>query len=68
MAPTPIEPSAPAFATAAAMAGDDTPAIGAWTIGSSMPSNVSSACGEAEDGMPALPWVLVETIIAADWP
>jgi hypothetical protein len=41
VAPTPIDPSAPAFATAAASAGEDTPAIGAWTIGSSI-ANVSS--------------------------
>ena len=29
VAPTPIDPSAPAFETAAAIAGEDTPAIGA---------------------------------------
>jgi hypothetical protein len=52
VAPTPIEPKAPAFATAAAMAGDDTPAMGAWMIGSSTPSKSSSVCGET--GMVAL--------------
>src|SRR4051812_27142707 len=38
VAPTPSEPSAPAFETAAASRGVDTPAIGAWMIGSSIPS------------------------------
>jgi hypothetical protein len=47
-APTPIEPNAPAFPTAAAMAGDDTPAIGACTIGSSISSNASSVCGDRD--------------------
>jgi hypothetical protein len=37
VAPTEIEPSAPALDTAAASAGVDTVAIGAWMIGSSMP-------------------------------
>src|SRR5262249_11391111 len=37
-APEPIEPTAPALATAAAISGVDTPAIGAWIIGSSIPS------------------------------
>src|SRR3979411_1923241 len=32
-APTPIDPSAPAFDTPAAMAGVDTPAMGAWMMG-----------------------------------
>lgn len=34
--PTPIDPSAPALATALAISGVDTPAIGAWTRGWSM--------------------------------
>jgi hypothetical protein len=55
LAPTPIEPNAPALPTAAAMAGDDTPAIGACTIGGSISSNASSVCGEAGDGISALP-------------
>jgi hypothetical protein len=42
VAPTPIEPNAPPFPTAAAMAGDDTPAMGACMIGSSTSSNASS--------------------------
>jgi hypothetical protein len=33
VAPTPMEPSAPAFASAAAMAAVETPAMGAWTSG-----------------------------------
>src|SRR4029077_19408890 len=37
-APTPTEPSPPAFDTAAAISGVDTPAIGAWMIGNSIPS------------------------------
>src|SRR5258708_17182360 len=41
-APSPIEPSAPALDTAAAIAGEATPAIGAWMIGRSMPSISSS--------------------------
>ncbi|MFO0847993.1 MAG: hypothetical protein U0871_05460 [Gemmataceae bacterium] len=36
-APTPMEPSLPAFDTAAAISGVDIPAMGAWTIGSSIP-------------------------------
>jgi len=32
-APKPIDPSAPAFDTAAANAGVDTPAMGAWMMG-----------------------------------
>ena len=36
--PTPMEPSPPAFDTAAAISGVDTPAIGACMIGSSIPS------------------------------
>ena len=39
VAPTPIEPSPPALLTAAAMAGDDTPAMGAWMIGNLMPTS-----------------------------
>ena len=50
--PTPIEPNAPAFPTAVAMAGDDTPAIGAWMIGKFDPSRSSSVFGD-EDGMMA---------------
>ena len=42
VAPTPSEPSPPAFDTAAASAGVLTPAIGAWTIGARMPSVRSS--------------------------
>lgn len=38
VAPTPSEPSPPAFDTAAASAGVLTPAIGAWTIGVRTPS------------------------------
>src|SRR5271165_4494331 len=37
VAPTPIEPRPPAFETAAAMAGVETPAMGAWMIGKSTP-------------------------------
>jgi hypothetical protein len=33
-----MEPSAPAFDTAAAISGVDAPAIGAWMIGNSIPS------------------------------
>ena len=36
VAPTPMDPRAPAFDTAAAIAGVDTPAIGACTIGASI--------------------------------
>src|SRR6202171_4980252 len=35
--PTPIEPNPPALETAAAMAGGETPAIGAWVIGRPTP-------------------------------
>jgi hypothetical protein len=37
-APTPMEPRPPAFETAPAISGVDTPAIGAWMIGSSIPT------------------------------
>ena len=42
IAPTEIDPSPPDAATAAAIAGEDTPAIGAWTIGTRIPSMASS--------------------------
>jgi hypothetical protein len=42
MAPTPSEPRPPVLATAAAISGDDTPAIGAWMMGTSIPSRSSS--------------------------
>src|SRR3546814_13571452 len=39
VAPTAMEPSAPALETAAAMAGVETPAMGAWTMGWDRPSD-----------------------------
>jgi hypothetical protein len=42
VAPTPIDPSAPAFETAAAISGVDTPAMGAWMMGASISSSSRS--------------------------
>jgi hypothetical protein len=39
-----MEPKAPAFETAAAISGVETPAIGAWMIGQSIPSRCRSGC------------------------
>src|SRR5262249_56088141 len=43
-----VEPTAPALAGAAAIEGVDTPAIGAWMMGRSMPSASSSAMDHSE--------------------
>src|SRR3546814_7795589 len=57
VAPTAMEPSAPALETAAAMAGVETPAMGAWTMGWDRPSDsmidmgrLSELCGRRAMG------------------
>src|SRR5579859_3088796 len=65
VAPTPTEPSPPALATAAAMAGDEVPAIGAWMIGTSIFSKSSSAadCETAIIELPISAWRARLTVV-----
>jgi len=47
VAPTPIDPSAPAPDTAAAISGVETPAMGAWMMGASISRRSSSLVDDA---------------------
>jgi hypothetical protein len=62
MAPTPNEPNPPLSLTAAAMAGDETPAIGAWMIGTRM----SSRSSKGEEGKPGMARLLRQKGCAGD--
>lgn len=56
LAPSPSDPSPPAPDTAAAKAGVDTPAIGAWMSGTLIPKRAQNACAAGKSVIGKAPW------------